>query len=313
MGRGIEAARALGATVEELDRPGRLPVVVRGSAGAFEVAPVRVGGDVSSQFLSGLLLAGPLLPDGLEIELTDELVSRPYVFMTAAVMAEFGVEVSFPAPDRYVVGSAIYRGDRCDIEPDASAASYFLAAAAVCGGRVRVPDLAADSIQGDIGFTTLLERMGAEVRWTDDGVTVTGPGNASDLVGIEADLAHMSDLAPTLGVVSAVARTPTRVTGIGFIRSKESDRVAVIVRELRRCGVDAEEEDDGFVVRPGPVGRGRDPARGRSPHRHGVRRARTAGPGHRHRGSGLRGQDLPRLLGHARATASVASRRAGSG
>ena len=118
---------------------------------------------------------------------------------------------------------------------------------------MRVPELEANSIQGDIGFTTLLERMGAEVRWTYDGVTVTGPADASDLIGIEADLAHMSDLAPTLGVVAAVARTPTRVTGIGFIRSKESDRVAVIVRELRRCGVAAEEEDDGFVVRPGPV------------------------------------------------------------
>jgi 3-phosphoshikimate 1-carboxyvinyltransferase len=247
MGHGIDAARSLGATVEELGQPEHLPVVVRGGREAVVAGPVRVAGDVSSQFLSGLLLAGPLLPDGLDIEVTGDLKSRPYVEMTAAVMASFGVQVAFPSPDRFVVPPGMYEGGRHHVEPDASAASYFLAAAAICGGRVDVPGLAADSVQGDAGFADLLARMGAEARWTDHGVEVAG---GDDLVGVDADLSHMSDLAPTLGVVAAFARTPTRVTGVGFIRRKESDRVAAVVRELRRCGAVAEEDDDGFTVRP---------------------------------------------------------------
>lgn len=246
MRHGIEAARSLGATVEELDRPGHLPVVIRG--GARPVSMIRVPGDVSSQFLSGVLLAGPLLPDGLDVELTTDLVSRPYVEMTTAVMAAFGVDVTAPDPTRFAIAPARYRAARYPIEPDASAASYFLAAAAICGGRVTVVGLDADSLQGDIRFVDLLERMGAEVTWADGGVAVTGPDR---LEGIDADLAHLSDMAPTLAVVAAFARSPTHVHGIGFIRRKETDRLAVIARELRRCGVDAEEDDDGFTVRPG--------------------------------------------------------------
>jgi 3-phosphoshikimate 1-carboxyvinyltransferase len=246
MGPGIEAARSLGATVEELGRPGHLPVVVNG--GTRLVSRAEVAGSVSSQFLSGLLFAGPLLPDGLEVELSTELVSRPYVDMTAAVMASFGVEVTSPDPRRFVVPPAPYRAGRFTVEPDASAAAYFLAAAAICGGRVTVGGLAADSVQGDAGFADVLARMGAEVGWVDGGVVVTGPDR---LEGIDVDLSHLSDLAPTVAVVAAFARSATRVRGIGFIRRKETDRVAAVVRELRRCGVEADEEDDGFVVRPG--------------------------------------------------------------
>jgi 3-phosphoshikimate 1-carboxyvinyltransferase len=141
-----------------------------------------------------------------------------------------------------------YRATTFAIEPDASSASYFFAAAAICGGTVRVPGLGRRSHQGDLRFVELLARMGASVEQTDDATIVTG---AAPLHGIEVDMADLSDTASTLAVVAAFASSPTRVTGIGFIRAKESDRVGGVVRELRRLGVDADEEADGFLVRPG--------------------------------------------------------------
>jgi 3-phosphoshikimate 1-carboxyvinyltransferase len=247
MGPGIEALRTAGATVEERGEPGHLPLAVRGGGVR---SPVRVGGDVSSQFLSGLLLAGPLVPGGLAIEVTTPLVSRPYVDLTVGVMASFGIEV-VNEPVWFLVPPGGYRAGPFEVEPDASTASYFLAAAAVCGGRVTVPGLSRRSRQGDIAFLELLGRMGAEVEWDGDGSTVRmAPG--AELRGIEADLSAISDTAPTLAVVAAFASGPSRVSGIGFIRRKETDRIAAVVRELRRCGIDATEEDDGFTVRPGP-------------------------------------------------------------
>jgi 3-phosphoshikimate 1-carboxyvinyltransferase len=245
MGPGIDALRGVGVTIEDRGEPGRLPVTVTG--GGLR-SPVRVGGDVSSQFLSGLLLAGPVVPGGLTVEVTTELVSSPYVALTAAVMTAFGIDVAVEER-RFVVPAGGYRATQFGVEPDASAASYFLAAAAICGGRVTVPGLGRRSRQGDIGFADLLARMGAAVEWGDDGVTVRRASGAV-LRGIDADLSSISDTAPTLAVVAAFAEGKTRVTGIGFIRGKETDRVAAVVRELRRCGVDASEDDDGFTVRP---------------------------------------------------------------
>ncbi|MGH9246990.1 MAG: 3-phosphoshikimate 1-carboxyvinyltransferase [Acidimicrobiales bacterium] len=249
MAPGVEAARALGAQVDEIGEPGHLPVVVTGGAAARSESPlVRVSGGVSSQFLSGLLLAGPLEPQGLEVALTSRLVSRPYIDMTTSVMREFGAAIEGADDRRFVVAPGGYRAATYRVEPDASAASYVFAAAAVSGGRVTVPGLTTASLQGDVRFVDLLAQMGAAVAWSGDGVTVTGPDR---LRGIEADLSDLSDTAPTLAAVAVFADAPTRVTGIGFIRRKETDRVANVVRELRRCGVDAVEQDDGFLVRPG--------------------------------------------------------------
>ena len=135
------------------------------------------------------------------------------------------------------------------IEPDASAASYFFAAAAVCGGRVRVPGLGRDSLQGDLGFVEVLGRMGARIQRLTDATEVEVDG---ELAGIDVDLADLSDTAPTVAVVAAFADRPTTVRGVGFIRAKESDRIAAVVAELNRCGVPAVETDDGFVVTPAP-------------------------------------------------------------
>ncbi|WP_432977666.1 3-phosphoshikimate 1-carboxyvinyltransferase [Dactylosporangium sp. CA-233914] len=237
----VDALRELGATVEDLSEPGYLPLAVTGPVAGGKVA---LPGHISSQYLSGLLMAGPLMADGLTVELTSPLVSVPYVEATTAVMAAFGVTA-----EGLHVPPGAYHATEYDIEPDASAASYLLAAAAITGGRVSVEGLGTRSLQGDVRFADALERMGARVERTERSITVTGTG---ELHGIDIDMADISDTAQTLAAVAVFADSPTRVTGIGFIRRKETDRIRAVVTELRRAGLDAVEEEDGFVVNPGP-------------------------------------------------------------
>jgi 3-phosphoshikimate 1-carboxyvinyltransferase len=236
----LDALRQIGADVEDLGRPGCLPAAVHGPAHG---GPVEVSGHISSQFLSGLLMAGPLMDRGLAVSLTSPLVSVPYVEMTKAVMAAFGVPVT-----GLTVEPGGYRPADYSIEPDASAASYFLGAAAITDGRVTVAGLGTASLQGDVRFADVLERMGASVTRTADSVTVRGTGR---LHGIDVDMADISDTAQTLAAVAVFADSPTRVSGIGFIRGKETDRVGAVVTELRRAGIDAVEDADGFTIHPG--------------------------------------------------------------
>ncbi|CAN5678108.1 3-phosphoshikimate 1-carboxyvinyltransferase [soil metagenome] len=246
MGPVIDALRALGAEVREEGEPGHLPFVVAG--GGLAGGEVVLPGDISSQFLSGLLLAAPAMAGGLRATVSTALVSRPYVELTAAVMAAFGVAVAQVDDRTFAVAAGRYRACRYAVEPDASAASYLFAAAAICGGRVRVAGLGRSSQQGDLAFVEVLAAMGAEVTVGDDATEVVVHGA---LHGGEFDLGDLSDTAQTLAAVAVFATGPTRVTGIGFIRGKETDRIAAVVAELRRCGIDADEEPDGFVVRPG--------------------------------------------------------------
>ncbi len=243
----LDALESLGVAVER-GGPGGLPARVTGPLAGGEVA---LPGDVSSQFLSALLLVGPLTREGLRVRLTSPLVSASYVAMTAAVMGAFGAHAS-RAPDADNLLWAPpggYTATNYRIEPDASAASYFFAAAAITGGRVVVEGLGRHCLQGDLAFVELLARMGAEVHVGEERVEVRGAA----LRGITADLSDCSDTAPTLAAVACFAEGPTRVTGIGFIRRKESDRIAAPVAELRRAGVEAAEEADGFRVVPGPL------------------------------------------------------------
>jgi 3-phosphoshikimate 1-carboxyvinyltransferase len=218
--------------------------------GTLAGGEVGVRGDVSSQYLSGLLLAGPAMPSGLVVRLVGDLVSQPYVALTVAVMEAFGAEVGQPDDRTWSVEPQAYVATTYEIEPDASAASYVFAAAALAGGSVTVDGLGTDTRQGDLAFVDLLERMGATVERRATSTTVTGSGA---LRGVDADMAHLSDTAQTLAVVAAFAEGPTRVTGIGFIRGKETDRLGAVVAELRRLGIDAVEEPDGFVVQPGAI------------------------------------------------------------
>ena len=238
----VEALGALGAEVVG----DHLPIEVAG--GGLSGGRVELPGAISSQFLSGLLLAAPLASGRVDIELTDELVSKPYVDLTIATMAEFGPVVHNDAHRRYVVEPARYEPRTVSIEPDASAASYFFAAAAITGGRVRIPGLGRRSRQGDLGFVDVLARMGATVERGDDWTEVAGTGR---LVGIDVDLSDMSDVAQTLAVVATFASSPTSVRGIDFIQHKETDRVAAVVDELVARGVAAERSPGGFTIHPG--------------------------------------------------------------
>ncbi len=246
---GIAALRALGVAVAYPGADGHLPVRVEGAGGKLGARAV-IRADASSQDASGLLLSAPCFADGLVLDLDGPVVSRPYLDMTVAVMRAFGAQVEQEA-GRWTVGPGGYRAAEHLVEPDASAASYLFAAAAIAGGRVVVPGLGSGSLQGDLAFVRVLERMGCAVAVRAHETEVRGPAR---LRGVEVDLRDLSDTAQTLAVVAPFAETPTRITGIGFIRHKESDRVGAVARELRRAGVAVDEEPDGFVIHPGTPG-----------------------------------------------------------
>jgi len=248
MAPGLRALVELGATVVEESEPGHLPVSIGG--GAVNGGEIRLPADLSSQFASGLLLVAPCLERGLVVRLDGDVVSRSYLDMTVAVMEQFGARVEQPDPRTFVVAPGGYEATDVHIEPDASAASYFFAAAVIAGGRVRIDGLGLSSLQGDLAFVDVLGDMGATVELGSDYTEVT---SARTLHGITVDMGDLSDTAQTLAAVAVFADGPTEVTGIGFIRRKETDRIAAVVTELRRCGIDATETDDGFRIVPGPL------------------------------------------------------------
>jgi 3-phosphoshikimate 1-carboxyvinyltransferase len=245
-----EALAALGADVRTIDGAGRLPVTVSGPL--RRGGTVELPGDVSSQFLTALMLIGPLLEGGLEIRLTTRLVSVPYLRLTATVMADFGVAGVDIGDDRVSVPAGRYRGVRFVVEPDASSASYPLAMAAVAGGRVRVRGLTLASAQSDVMFAELLASMGCRLDKSADALDVSRDRECR-LHGVDVDLGDNSDLVPTLAVVAATARTPTRIRGVGFIRSKESDRLGDLAGELTKAGAVVTVEDDGLAIAPGTL------------------------------------------------------------
>jgi 3-phosphoshikimate 1-carboxyvinyltransferase len=251
MGPVLAAIEALGAIVEPHGQSGHLPVTVV-APGHLTGGQLDVPGDTSSQYVSGLLLAAPYFEEGLRGRVTTRLVGRPFVEMTVAVMDAFGAGVAVTddaGRPAYTVLSGRYHGTAYRVEPDASAASYLLAAAAICRGRVTVEGLGEGSLQGDARFADVLAAMGATLERSAGATTVIGPAHLSGLGDV--DLSAMPDMAQTLAAVAVFADSPTRVRGIGFIRGHETDRIGATVRELRRCGVDAREEPDGFVVHPG--------------------------------------------------------------
>lgn len=239
----LDALRSMGAVIDG----GRMPMSIAGRQ--LQGGELVVSGSLSSQFLSGLMLAGPLHLDSTTIRVDGQLVSRPYVELTMHTMASFGVDVEHDdAAGTFTIPSGGYRPAVVDLEPDASAASYFFAAAAMTGGKVRVEGLGRSTVQGDLGFVRLLEQMGALVQIADDFTEVRGGGV---LRGISVDMSDVSDTVQTLAMVAVCAETPTEITGVGFIRHKETDRIMAVVTELVKLGIEAEETDDGLRIIPG--------------------------------------------------------------
>ncbi len=208
-----------------------------------------IAGNISSQFLSALLMVAPYARQPVEILLTTELNSRPYVDMTLAVMADFGVTVERQGDSRFFIRPGRYRAlPVYAIESDASAASYFFAAPAILGGTVRVEHITRRSKQGDLAFLDVLEEMGCRVWEGADYIEVTGPVAA--LRGVDVDLRDIPDTAQTLAAIAPFASTPTRIRGIASARLKETDRVAAMCAELTRLGVEVVEHPDGVTVHP---------------------------------------------------------------
>ncbi|MEM8913912.1 MAG: 3-phosphoshikimate 1-carboxyvinyltransferase, partial [Planctomycetota bacterium] len=211
---------------------------------------IEVAGTVSSQYLSGLMMAAPLAGHDIEIRVQGELVSRPYVAMTADVMESFGASVDCEwsdgdKDDRFLISES-YQATDYAIEPDASAASYFWAAAAITGGDVKVVGLTSDAVQGDVEFVDILEQMGCTVTDERDGIRVAG--RASN--GGDFDMNGISDTVQTLSVVAMFAGSPTRIRGVAHNRFKETDRIGDLARECRRLGADVDEHEDGLTIHP---------------------------------------------------------------
>jgi len=249
LGPTLDALRALGVAVEEEAEPGHLPVTV--VAGGLPGGTVRVRADTSSQFVSGLLLAAPRAGADLEVVVDGAAVSSPYFDLTVAVMRAFGAEVAQDGHERFRVRATGYRPTTYAVEPDASSAAYLLAAAALCGGRVTVLGLGAGTLQGDARLVDVLAAMGATVTRTADATTVAGTGR---LRGVDVDLVDLPDMAMTVAVLAAFADGPSTIRGVAHIRGHETDRIEAVASELGRCGIRADVTDDGWTVRPGPVG-----------------------------------------------------------
>ncbi len=215
---------------------------------------LQVVGSVSSQYLSGLMMAAPIARQSVEIEVVGELVSRPYVEMTARIMRDFGASVDWNDSEDSeaplicrIDGASGYTARDYAIEPDASAASYFWAAAAISGGEVTVEGLGPDAMQGDVRFVDCLELMGCNVLREQNRITVRGGG---ELRGIDFDMNAISDTVQTLCIVALFAKGPTRVRGVAHNRFKETDRIGDLACELRKLGAKVLEHEDGMTVEP---------------------------------------------------------------
>lgn len=243
----LDALNQLGAHAISETENGCPPVIVHANGLPGGSASVR--GDISSQFLSALLMAAPAANSTVELRIDGQLVSQPYVRMTLAAMQAFGVDVETSLLfDRFTVRAPHrYAARNYAIEPDASAASYFWAAAAIAGGKVTVEGLSAASLQGDVDFVECLESMGCRVEREENSITVGGGA----LHGIDVDMNAISDTVQTLAVVALFAESPTTIRNVAHIRHKETDRIAALVTELQKLGANVTERPDGLTIEPG--------------------------------------------------------------
>ncbi|MDE0053851.1 MAG: 3-phosphoshikimate 1-carboxyvinyltransferase [Gammaproteobacteria bacterium] len=242
----IEALRQLGCDAQAADDEGHLPISVTGPDDWAR--EVEVGTRVSSQYLSGLMLIAPRLPHGLTLRPKDEPVSAPYVEITRTEMERRGVPVRTSGTDTIRIDPAPYRGGTVSIEGDASAATYFAAAATLHASSVRFANLGASTTQGDFAFFDICRRLGADVEARDNTVSIQGPATLQPIG--QVDMEDMSDAAPTLMAMAPFLPGATQITGLSTLRHKECDRIACPARELRKAGVAVEEGADWVRIHP---------------------------------------------------------------
>ncbi|MEA1991832.1 MAG: 3-phosphoshikimate 1-carboxyvinyltransferase [Thermodesulfobacteriota bacterium] len=240
----LEALRAWGAEARSVENTGCPPVEIR--AHGLDGGETLLSASKSSQYLSSLLLVAPIARNPAKITLDGLLVSRPYVDLTLAVMAAFGVKVQDEG-DSFLVPHMTYKAKKYQIEGDASSASYFWAAAAVTGGKITVENVPQDALQGDAAFADLLVGMGCSVKKDPEGVTVQGP-SCGALKAIEVDMGRWPDMVPTLAVVAVFASGTTVIKNVAHLRIKETDRLKAVAQELSKIGATVKELEDGLII-----------------------------------------------------------------
>lgn len=245
----VASLNAMGVDARCVNADGCPPLKITG--GAVKGGAVSIKCQISSQFLSALLLMAPYTQNGLEITVTHGPVSKPYIDMTVDIMRMLGVEVQRGDEEPYnyfqINGGQCFQGGKYCVEPDCSQAGYFWAAAAVTGASIKVKGIAPQTRQGDLRLTEILEQMGCRLDRDADGVTVTG----GPLQGVSVDMADMPDMAPTLAVVAAFAQGTTVIKNVAHLKAKESDRLSATVNELTKMGVRASCSDDGMIIHGG--------------------------------------------------------------
>ena len=245
----LASIRQLGGAIRPLENEGCLPIEI--AACGLRGGAAHMAGDESSQYFSALLMAAPYMREGLDLAVRGRLIHGQYIAMTMKSMADFGVAATAEEERRFRVAPGQHYAARTyAIEPDASAASYFFAAAALTGGTVRVENLGADSAQGDLDFVDVLTAMGCTVQKAADHVTVSGPPK---LRGVDVDMGSFSDTFMTLAALAPFAEGPTRIRGIAHTRLQETDRVSATAEELRKLGVSVAESHDSLRIDPGPM------------------------------------------------------------
>ncbi len=246
IGHLVDALRRMGANIEYIENDGYPPlrIVAEGLRGG----EVSIDGSISSQFLTALLMAAPLAKNDTHIDIVGRLVSKPYIDMTLDIMRRFGVSVKHKNYERFVVpGGMRYRSPgKILVEGDASAASYFMAAAAIKGGRVEVHGIGKRSVQGDVAFADVLEKMGAKVQRYDESIAVS----RGTLRAIDMDFNHIPDAAMTIATTALFAEGTTVLRNIYNWRVKETDRLHAMATELRKTGAEVEEGRDYLAVTP---------------------------------------------------------------
>jgi len=242
----VDAMREGGCEIDYLKAEGFPPLQIK--ADGFKGGKIKIDGTISSQFLTAVLMAAPLAEGDVEIEIVGELVSKPYIDITLDVMAKFGVKVENEGYGKFLVkaGQGYRAPGSLLVEGDASSASYFLAAAAIKGGRVKVTGIGKKSVQGDVRFADVLEAMGAKMEWGDDYVAV----ERGELRGVDMDMNHIPDAAMTIGTAALFAEGPTAIRNIYNWRVKETDRIFAMATELRKVGATVVEGEDFIEITP---------------------------------------------------------------
>lgn len=246
IGHLVDALTQLNADIEYLENKDYPPLKIMGKALVGNT--VSIDGSISSQFLTAILMIAPLLKTNTNIDIEGELVSKPYIDITLDIMSRFGIEVQNNDYKSFTVkGNQSYQSvDRYMVEGDASSASYFLAAGAIKGGKITVYGVGKLSVQGDKYFADVLEKMGAEVHWNDESITVIG----KPLIGIDMDMNHIPDAAMTIAITALFAQGPTTIRNIYNWRVKETDRLTAMATELRKVGAKVVEGEDYISITP---------------------------------------------------------------